>query len=52
MWEEAVARAGEEALARRRVPGAAFGDDRYFRISYAYPESTLRDAVGRLAALR
>ena len=25
MWEEAVARAGEEALARRRVPGAAFG---------------------------
>ncbi|MQA88790.1 MAG: aminotransferase class I/II-fold pyridoxal phosphate-dependent enzyme [Gemmatimonas sp.] len=34
------------------VPGAAFGDDDFFRISYAYPEDTLRDAVQRLAASR
>jgi aspartate aminotransferase len=31
------------------VPGSAFGDDDFFRISYAYPEATLRDAVMRLA---
>lgn len=34
------------------VPGSAFGDDNYFRISYAYPEETLRKAVDRLAAFR
>lgn len=34
------------------IPGAAFGDDEFFRISFAYPESTLRDAVQRLAASR
>ncbi len=34
------------------VPGGAFGDDNYFRISYAYPEETLRKAVDRLATLR
>jgi aspartate aminotransferase len=34
------------------IPGAAFGDDEFFRISYAYPEETLRDAVQRLAASR
>lgn len=34
------------------VPGGAFGDDNFFRISYAYPEETLRKAVDRLAALR
>ncbi|HEX6924925.1 MAG TPA: pyridoxal phosphate-dependent aminotransferase [Longimicrobiaceae bacterium] len=30
------------------VPGIAFGDDRYFRMSFAYSEDTLRDAVNRL----
>lgn len=30
------------------VPGIAFGDDRYFRLSFAYSEDTLRDAVNRL----
>lgn len=30
------------------VPGEAFGDDRYFRMSFAYSEDTLRDAVNRL----
>ena len=30
------------------VPGVAFGDDRYFRMSFAYSEDTLRDAVNRL----
>lgn len=34
------------------VPGAAFGDDEFFRISFAYPEDTLREAVRRLAAAR
>jgi aspartate aminotransferase len=34
------------------VPGSAFGDDDYFRISYAYPEETLREAVRRLAGRR
>lgn len=34
------------------VPGGAFGDENYFRISYAYPEETLRKAVDRLVALR
>lgn len=34
------------------VPGAAFGDDNYFRISFAYTEETLREAVRRLAATR
>jgi aspartate aminotransferase len=37
---------GETGLAL--VPGFAFGDDDFFRISYAYPEATLRDAVRRL----
>jgi aspartate/methionine/tyrosine aminotransferase len=30
------------------VPGVAFGDDRSFRMSFAYSEDTLRDAVNRL----
>ena len=30
------------------VPGIAFGDDRSFRMSFAYSEATLRDAVSRL----
>ncbi len=34
------------------VPGAAFGDDDFFRISFAYSEATLREAVKRLAAAR
>ena len=34
------------------VPGGAFGDENFFRISYAYPEETLRKAVDRLATLR
>jgi aspartate aminotransferase len=38
---------GETGLAL--VPGFAFGDDDFFRISYAYPEATLKDAVRRLA---
>lgn len=31
------------------VPGAAFGDDRYVRLSYAAAEDTLRAGIGRLA---
>jgi aspartate aminotransferase len=31
------------------VPGAAFGDDRYARLSYACSEATLQDAVERIA---
>lgn len=31
------------------VPGEAFGDDRFARLSYACSEDTLREAVGRLA---
>lgn len=31
------------------VPGIAFGDDRYLRLSFAASEATLRDAVERLA---
>ncbi|HET7275323.1 MAG TPA: pyridoxal phosphate-dependent aminotransferase [Longimicrobiaceae bacterium] len=31
------------------VPGTAFGDDRYLRLSFAASEDTLRDAVNRLA---
>lgn len=34
------------------VPGFAFGDDDYFRMSYAYSEETLREAVRRLAGSR
>jgi aspartate aminotransferase len=34
------------------VPGFAFGDDEYFRVSFAYSERTLRDAVHRLARVR
>jgi len=41
---------GETGLAL--VPGFAFGDDEFFRISFAYPEATLREAVRRLAATR
>lgn len=33
------------------VPGAAFGDDRHARLSFAYPEATLREAVNRLERL-
>ena len=32
------------------VPGAAFGDDRYARLSYAASEDALREAVRRIAA--
>jgi len=55
-----LARAGEGSMALCErllaetglalVPGSAFGDDDFLRISYAYPEATLRDAVRRLAA--
>jgi aspartate aminotransferase len=31
------------------VPGAAFGDDRYVRLSFAAPEEALRQAVHRIA---
>jgi aspartate aminotransferase len=31
------------------VPGVAFGHDTHFRMSFAYSEETLRDAVNRLA---
>jgi len=41
---------GETGLAL--VPGFAFGDDEFFRISFAYPEATLREAVRRLASTR
>ncbi len=34
------------------VPGFAFGDDDYFRMSFAYSEDTLRDAIRRLASVR
>lgn len=34
------------------VPGAAFGDDSYFRLSFASPESALVEAVRRIAATR
>ncbi len=34
------------------VPGSAFGDDRFVRLSYACSEETLRDGVDRLARLR
>jgi aspartate/methionine/tyrosine aminotransferase len=33
------------------VPGAAFGDDTQVRISFAYPDETLRQAVDRLASV-
>jgi aspartate aminotransferase len=32
------------------VPGAAFGDDRYARLSYATSDELLEEAIGRLAA--
>lgn len=34
------------------VPGAAFGDDRYVRLSYATSDQHLEDAVDRLARVR
>ncbi len=34
------------------VPGSAFGDDAFFRMSFAYSEATLIEAVRRLAASR
>lgn len=34
------------------IPGAAFGDDDYVRLSFAYSEETLREGVGRLAKVR
>jgi aspartate aminotransferase len=33
------------------VPGSAFGDDDHVRLSFAYPEATLREAVARLERL-
>ena len=32
------------------IPGGAFGNDSYFRMSYAYSEDTLKEAVRRLAS--
>jgi aspartate aminotransferase len=32
------------------VPGAAFGDDRYARLSYATSDEVLEDAIGRMAS--
>jgi aspartate aminotransferase len=32
------------------VPGAAFGDDRYARLSYATSDEVLEDAIRRVAA--
>ncbi|HUE96688.1 MAG TPA: pyridoxal phosphate-dependent aminotransferase [Longimicrobiaceae bacterium] len=59
---EGLARPGEKSMALCErllkdaglalVPGGAFGDDDYFRISFAYTEETLREAVRRLAASR
>lgn len=56
-----LARPGEDSLALCErlvneagialVPGIAFGDDTHLRMSYAYSEETLREAVNRLAAL-
>lgn len=56
-----LARPGEDSLALCErlvneagialVPGIAFGDDSHLRMSYAYSEETLREAVNRLAAL-
>jgi aspartate aminotransferase len=37
----------EEGVAM--VPGAAFGDDRYVRLSYATSDELLEDAIGRIA---
>ena len=31
------------------MPGAAFGDDAFVRLSFAYDEATLREAVARMA---
>jgi aspartate aminotransferase len=33
------------------VPGVAFGDDRFVRLSYACSEERLHEAVRRLAAV-
>ena len=33
------------------VPGAAFGDDRWVRMSYAAADEVLEDALGRIAAM-
>jgi aspartate aminotransferase len=41
---------GEAGLAL--VPGSAFGDDAFFRMSFAYSEETLIEAIRRLAASR
>lgn len=56
---EALARAGEDSAAVcarlleqagvALVPGEAFGDERFIRLSYACSEETLRDAVRRIA---
>ncbi len=58
---DGAARTGEgsiefcERLLRERgvalVPGAAFGDDRGARLSFAYSEDTLREAVRRLKGI-
>lgn len=58
---EGLARAGEDSIAFCErllsevgvalVPGAAFGDDSHVRLSFAYPEDTLREAVRRLERL-
>lgn len=57
-----LARPGEDSIAFCQrlldevgvglIPGSAFGDDRYVRLSFAYPEATLREGVERLAKLR
>ena len=33
------------------VPGAAFGDDRWVRMSFASSDEVLEDALGRIAAM-
>ena len=59
---EGLAKPGEKSMALCErllkeaglalIPGGAFGDDDFFRISFAYTEDTLREAVRRLAATR
>ncbi len=57
-WYDDEARAGSVAFCRwlveetglALVPGEAFGDDRFVRLSYAASEAELRDGIDRLAA--
>lgn len=59
---EGLAKPGEDSMAFAKrlldeqgvavIPGNAFGEYDYFRMSFAYTEETLREAVRRLAAFR